>query len=358
MGNVRTLQPDEERLDAASLWISRMDRGLSRDERSDLCSWIEADPANRAALLELARTWDRMDAVAVLSEVFPDNPAPKARPLRWAPAAAAMVAILAVAGALVLMTGPGDQASHGPDRGGQTAGYEVLLRTAVGERSSVGLPDGSELTLNTDTRLRVAFSDDDRRLDLEHGELSIDVAPDPDRPLIVFAGGSVMQAIGTSFTVSALAGREVELLVMEGRVRVSPLSPAPGAGRLRPGKASDARSDQIVKAGQALAIAPAGHRTVDLSEAEIRARLAWRDGRLVFGGETLDEALAEVGRYTPMRFEIPDSELRAVRVAGVFRAGDVEGLLATLAENFDIAYRRVAEDRIVLERAAEHAASD
>ncbi len=356
MGKVRTLQPDEERLDAASVWISRMDRGLTRDERCDLRSWIEADPANRAALLELAGMWDRMDAVAVLSEVFPDNPAPKARRGLWAPAAAA-IAILAVAGAFMLVPGPNGPAVHDSHRAG-TGGHEVLLRTDVGERSLVGLPDGSELTLNTDTRLRVALSDAERRLDLEHGELSIDVAPDPDRPLTVVAGDSVMQAIGTSFTVSALAGREVELLVMEGRVRVSTPSPGAEAGRPRAGRESDARRDQMVVAGQALAIEPTGHRAIDLSEAEIRARLAWRDGRLVFGGETLDEALAEVGRYTPMRFEIPDAQLRGVRVAGVFRAGDVDGLLSTLAENFDIAYRRVAEDRIVLERAGEHAASD
>ena len=45
-----------------------------------------------------------------------------------------------------------------------------VYRTAVGERSTVTLPDGSVVTLNTDTVLRVAFSDQARGVRLVRGK--------------------------------------------------------------------------------------------------------------------------------------------------------------------------------------------
>jgi transmembrane sensor len=61
--------------------------------------------------------------------------------------------------------------------------------------------------------------------------------------------------------------------------------------------------------------------------------------------------LAEVARYTTARFDIEDDSLRDVRVGGYFRAGDVDGLLLALRENFNIESERVGANRIVLRSA-------
>jgi transmembrane sensor len=68
----------------------------------------------------------------------------------------------------------------------------------------------------------------------------------------------------------------------------------------------------------------------------------------VFQGESLEDAVAEIERYTTVEFVILDDELKKVRIAGLFKAGDVDGLLATLKENFDVAYERTEDGRILL----------
>ena len=76
--------------------------------------------------------------------------------------------------------------------------------------------------------------------------------------------------------------------------------------------------------------------------------LSWRDGNLIFRGESLAVAAAEVGRYTPVEFVFVDEGLQKVRVAGFFKAGDVTGFLSNLEANFDITYERVDDQTILL----------
>ena len=86
---------------------------------------------------------------------------------------------------------------------------------------------------------------------------------------------------------------------------------------------------------------------------EIAVKLSWREGNLIFRGESLEDAVYEVGRYTAVEFVFLDEKTREVRVAGLFKAGDVEGLLAALRNHFNIAYERQGEHRILLGAAEE-----
>ena len=69
----RTRRRREQRAVEASTWIARMDKGLGDAEAEALRAWLRADAGNRAELLEMARMWDQMDALALLSEAFPRN---------------------------------------------------------------------------------------------------------------------------------------------------------------------------------------------------------------------------------------------------------------------------------------------
>jgi transmembrane sensor len=81
---------------------------------------------------------------------------------------------------------------------------------------------------------------------------------------------------------------------------------------------------------------------------EIAVKLSWREGNLIFRGESLEDAVLEIGRYTAVQFVFLDEESKKVRVAGLFKAGDVDGLLTALRQNFNISYEWVADDKIVL----------
>src|SRR3981189_822736 len=74
-------------------------------------------------------------------------------------------------------------------------------RTAIGGIAAISMKDGSTVTLNTNSDIRVALSETERRVDLEKGEAFFEVAKDPNRPFVVRVGDQRVIAVGTKFSV-------------------------------------------------------------------------------------------------------------------------------------------------------------
>ncbi len=55
----------------ASLWLARLDRELTSAEREELSDWLAASPVHAQALTHVAESWDELDVLAELAEVFP-----------------------------------------------------------------------------------------------------------------------------------------------------------------------------------------------------------------------------------------------------------------------------------------------
>ena len=73
-----------------------------------------------------------------------------------------------------------------------------------------------------------------------------------------------------------------------------------------------------------------------IDQQTIKKNLSWRQGNLVFKGETLDEEMQEVSRYTSIKIVIADDELKKIQIAGRFKTGDIDGLIGALNNNFNI----------------------
>jgi len=340
MTNVYQLRSDEQNYQEASLWVARIDRGLSKDEVPQLQAWLAADARNRDCLLELAALWDQMDSLAMLSELF-DPPIAKHSRSRWLNKGWAVAAsVLALALGLALLV-PDSQLPDWQEQNLQEAGLDNnVYETGLGVHSSVSLPDGTRMTLNTNTRITVSYTEQQRLLVMDRGEVHVQVAHEPNRPLRVRAGGRQVEAVGTAFNVHLVDDRRFELIVTEGKVKVEDYRPEPHQpGNLANGP--DVTPVRTIEQGQRLVVGAALKTPPEaIDEADIEAKLSWRDGNLVFKGETLEDALAELSRYTPVTFKISDQKLADVRIAGLFKTGDVEGLLTALKENFDIEHSR------------------
>jgi len=189
---------------------------------------------------------------------------------------------------------------------------------------------------------------------LERGEAHFTVAKDADRPFIVHAGGKVIQAVGTAFNVKLQSDNQVALVVTEGRVAIGD-NPNPFAADENMEAVPILLSENAatVSQGEAATLDVGAIHIEKMAPEKIVTNLSWQDGNIVFEGETLEEAIDEISRYTTVEFEIIDDRIRGVRVAGVFKSGDINGLLMTLYENFDIASLRVGEGRIQLALSAE-----
>jgi transmembrane sensor len=203
--------------------------------------------------------------------------------------------------------------------------------TNIGEQRDVLLPDGSRVTLNTNTSLTVHYSGKLRYIDLERGEALFAVKRNPNRPFEVAAGGTLTRALGTEFNVD-MRKSSVTVSVLEGAVRVAATDVASTAadGGSDGGNAVEIPAAALAK-GQALEFQPQARRLLE-EKADLKRIDAWRTRRLEFSDTPLSEAVEEVNRYSTRTVVIGTHELGDVRVSGVFRIGDLDGFLYSLRE--------------------------
>jgi len=347
MSNVYAIKSSEERQEEASLWIARLDRELTGSEVEELQRWMAADSRNEAVLLKMAEIWDKSHALSRLATVFPHTPVVAPAPLanRYGIAAAVLLAVFV---GLWSATG-GSLNPWGVDAPEMSLASQGIYETAIGDHSTVELSDGSRLDMNTNSRVRVLYSDSQRLIFLERGEINIEVTPDKSRPLSVVVGDRFIRAVGTAFNVRLNSSQEIELVVSHGKVLVGVRPEQPGGARnqqtLNTGMDD---SGLMVEKGGFVVLSDATPEVETLAPEEIEVRLSWAEGNLIFRGEPLAEIVDEISRYTTVEFVFLDEDIKTVRVAGLFKSGDVAGFLATLQSNFNIVYEEIDDDRITL----------
>ncbi|CAM4024313.1 Protein FecR [Pseudomonas reidholzensis] len=192
-------------------------------------------------------------------------------------------------------------------------------RTASGERRRLELPDGSQLTLNSDSAVNLGFDASQRGLVLLAGEIMIETAADP-RPFFVTTGQARLQALGTRFVVRQHLGI-TQLSVLEHAVAVQPQL-AGQAVRIEAGQGMRCNSREVLE-----------QHKLALGEGE------WANGRLVIDGWPLERVLAELGRYRPGYLGCAP-QVAGLRVSGSFPLDDPEQALVALARALPIEVRR------------------
>jgi transmembrane sensor len=203
--------------------------------------------------------------------------------------------------------------------------------TDIGEQMSVQLDDGSTLRLNTDSRLRVRFNGQQRRVLLDRGEAFFQVAHDSQRPFLVQAGGAQVRAIGTRFDVRR-DGQRVRVVLTQGVVVVDHPRAPDAAVTLKPGQAVNLTAGDMAQA-----------ETVDS-----QAAVSWTQGQLTFHDRPLSEAVAEVNRYSRRKVTLGGGAPAQARVNGVFEIGDIDTFVAAVSEGLDLTAERRADGRVAL----------
>jgi transmembrane sensor len=85
-----------------------------------------------------------------------------------------------------------------------------------------------------------------------------------------------------------------------------------------------------------------------VSPHRVADELAWRDGALVFEGEPLSEAVAEVGRYTSERIVLSGPRVGSLRISGRFRTGDVPGFFQALQAALPVRVSRASPETVYI----------
>lgn len=207
---------------------------------------------------------------------------------------------------------------------------DTRIQTVTGELRTVALSDGSKVTLDSDTRIRVHLSGARRTIELLGGRAHFDVAHDPMRPFIVSFGGSTVTALGTSFDVS-IPPLPNAVTLLEGKVVVRAAHGAKAL--LKPG-------ERIVQMADGRLMPP---ETIDPNISQ-----AWRERRIEFQNITIPEALAEINRYSDAKIIVDDSSIADKRLSGTFKAGDTEAAIKAFCVFFDLRVVRRSADKITL----------
>lgn len=289
----------------AAAWFARLlADDVSERERSQFQHWLADDSRHRAAYERLEVLWSGFGAHAGTPEIAAALRASgsKRQPAMgsWRPARRRAVAYGAAATLLLAVIAGGGITW----RARQIVAH--TYSTTTGEQRTLMLEDGSQVTMDTDTRLSTTYSPTIRGLKLEQGRAFFHVARNPNRPFLVSTTDGVVRAIGTQFDVYE-HDNSTEVTLLEGRVAVAPNDTT-----------SHRAATTAMVAGQRLLMGK-GYPQPLLENAQIDTVTAWRSGKLVFDDTPLPAAIVEFNRYTANKIIIGDDALRGMRISGVFR---------------------------------------
>jgi len=289
-------------LDRAIAWAVRLESGSATDaERAACAAWRAAAPQHEQA-------WQQVQAVEQAFRDVPADQGPLALNVLQAAKGlqsqgrrrAARLLGLGAMGALTAVLA----ARLAPPWKEQQA-----YATAIGERRSALLPDGTGLQLDTGTEAQAIFTPLRRLVVLRRGEIFIHTGPDADalagrRPFWVETAEARLEALGTRFGVRQGEG-ETRVYVTEGRVAVHARSGSAQPVIAGPG-------DSFVIRSSATGAAPGRTPSQGLAPG------TWTEGVLVAKQMRLDAFVAELARYSPAPLAC-DPAVAALRVSGVFQ---------------------------------------
>ena len=273
-------------------------------------AWLAMDPAHLQAWTQLQdRLGASFNTVRALDRRLPGQ-ASEARQILLQPQGSRRDALRVIAG-LGLLGGSLWLCARTP------LGDSLLadLSTGRGQRQAFDLADGSRLNLNANSAVDLRFDDQQRLVVLRHGELVIQVAPDPQRPLRVRTAQGQVQVLGTRFLV-AQEQDVTRVVVLQHSVQL----------RLPDGTTRDLQEGQSALLATGRITPTAGDQ---------RGRADWLVGRLNVLDEPLEQVVEALRPYQRGLIRIAP-QVRHLRVQGVFPLDDPARTLAALAETLPI----------------------
>ncbi|MEJ2457871.1 MAG: FecR domain-containing protein [Novosphingobium sp.] len=297
----------------AAAWLLRMSDG----DCSEACArefeeWLDASFEHAAAYWRLEHGYEQLDRLLSLPALEAG-----AEPRRKLPAVSKLLAMAATIAGLVwsgwfLL---GDRLTVGTP-------HVVAYSTQRGQISELTLADGSQVSLDSGTTVRVGTGPDARKVWIDRGRAFFQVSHDRDHPFQVYAGASDIVDLGTKFVVSRNKA-VVATSVLEGKVRFSLSSPGNSrALTLTPGKSAIATRATI--------------RPVAGDLRQMRNDLAWREGMVIFEDTPISDAIAEFNRYNQRQLAIHTIKAEHIRIGGKFRFGNIDGFARLMREAYNV----------------------
>ena len=322
--------PEARVLTEAAVWRARLTEA-DVESTPEFKAWLTTDPHHIEAWERVQEPWELVGEQATAPEIIElrrsalKHAHAEGR-RRWTRSprlvfarrlsAAAAVLVIIVTGLLVWQARQTD-----------------VYTTHAGERRVVTLADGSRITLDSRTEVRVHYTPQARELELASGQARFAVADDVTRPFSVTAGGHKVVAMGTAFNVD-MFGSSVVVTLIEGRVVVV-AEPVPNVA----GPVTLPRLTLDV--GEQLILSPSAPPSVE--HVSIERATSWENDEIVFENDRLASVVARINRYARRPVVITDAATAELRISGVFHTGNVDGFVGTLVSYLPIQAEKGAD---------------
>ncbi len=310
--------------EVANAWLIKM-RGEDADAlRAEFEAWLRASADHGEAYRRAER---RMAALAVLKTSQRHGTshadARQGRLRGWVPWGAAATAIAL----LIVVIGAGGASLPGQPGSASIARAAEPLITQRGEIRTFRLADGSSATLDTDSRLDVAFGDGDRSVRLIKGRVRLSIAKQ-DIPLQIEAGRGTTIANDAEIDLSLDEAGTVSAALRRGKAELRAVAKSGLATALSHGKTLTYRRD--------------GKLNVDVAQAsDIPA--SWPEGWAEHRSIRLDELVAEANRYAVIPIMIDDKASAGLEVSGRFHLSETDAFVKRVSILFGLKVERTAD---------------
>lgn len=256
-------------------------------ERIQVMEWVEESESNREEFMAMRKIYDASLMYGNTGAGNRSDRRHSGRTVRLLKTFAAMAAAasLAVGVTYFLMSdGTGEE--------------NILVQSFIapeGHRTEAVLTDGTEICLNSGSRLDILSSGDGERRVRLAGEAYLDVAHDDARPFVVETSRMEVRVLGTSFDVSTY-GDVHSVVLVEGSVEVGSL---------------ESQERNIIEPDQMYTYdGNTGLSRVEQVDAE--SLTTWKDGYLDIRNMTVQELFIQLERYYGVRIvcnDIPETQL-------------------------------------------------
>ncbi|HVI45331.1 MAG TPA: FecR domain-containing protein [Chitinophaga sp.] len=286
------------------------------EEESLVCRWLDENDldeypdvhSKRKHERKLRKGWEQLSRLDEALSTVPAMGSSYTTRGRWWIAAA--VLFLLVGGSFIYLN--------------YFHGYEKEYSTSFGEVRSFRLADGTTVTLNACSVLKVSsdFGRKHRNVQLQ-GEACFDIHSQPGQAFTVHTGKLAVTALGTAFNVAAFANDpQIIVSLTNGKVLVEKggakgIILAPGEEVLY-----TKREDRIEK-----------------GKFNFKERFAWKQMVIYFDNADINEVLAKLERFYGVHFDINQLKSRQWRLTGEYSNPTLQEVLESLSFNYDFKYR-------------------
>jgi transmembrane sensor len=309
----------------ASEYVVRLYSGeLTAKEESEILEWCDAKGAHQAAFNDALYLWETS------AQIAPHVGWRQKLEKRFYRMRYLAASIVVASFCFLLITH-----HNAPDQSIDNSELANNYSTAIGEVSNVGLSDGSTITLNTDTRINIKFSEAHRELWLEQGEAFFDIAKDRSRPFLIHTANKTVRVVGTKFNIK-LSQAGFDIAVEEGIVAIEEKA---GANTDKPAKND---TQVLLEAGAVASFNDTSALIAKQSVDSVVKAQSWRTGYLRFDEERLEKVITSFNRYRSKKIVI-SQEIADLRISGVFKLSDGDAILTALEATLPVEIKKENE---------------